>query len=35
MLHAVVFKMHYTELMARDAEIMRLKAVIEGLALEK
>ena len=27
-----VFKLHYDELLARDEEIRRLKAVVEGLA---
>ena len=29
---AVVFKMHYTELLAKDDEITKLRAVIEGLS---
>lgn len=33
--NAVVFKMHYGELMLKEDEIVRLKAVIEGLASEK
>lgn len=28
----VVFKMHYNELLAKEDEIMRLKAVVEGLS---
>ena len=29
---AVVFKMHYSELLARDQEVAKLKAVIQGLS---
>ena len=32
MLCAVVFKMHYNELLARNDEVEKLKAVIEGLS---
>jgi hypothetical protein len=32
LLHAVVFKMHYNELLARNEEVEKLKAIIEGLS---
>jgi hypothetical protein len=28
----VVFKLHYTELLAKDEEIARLRAVVQGLS---
>ncbi|KAL0039709.1 hypothetical protein WJX77_005806 [Trebouxia sp. C0004] len=33
--NAVVFKMHYSELIAKEEEIARLKAIIQGLAHNK
>lgn len=32
---AVVFKMHYSELLSKEDEIARLKAIIEGLSTNK
>jgi len=31
----VVFKMHYSELIAKEEEIARLKAIIQGLSGNK
>jgi hypothetical protein len=31
-LHAAVFKLHYDELLAKDKEISKLRAVIQGLS---
>lgn len=33
--NAVVFKMHYAELLAKEDELARLKAIVEGLSTEK
>ena len=33
--NAAVFKLHYDELLAKDAEIAKLKAVIQGLSSGK
>lgn len=33
--NAVVFKMHYSELIAKEEEIARLKAIIQGLSGNK
>lgn len=32
---AVVFKMHYSELLAKEEEVARLKAIIQGLSENK
>ena len=32
---AVVFKMHYSELLSKEDEIARLKAIIQGLSSNK
>lgn len=32
---AVVFKMHYSELLSKEDEIARLKAIIQGLSTNK
>lgn len=32
---AVVFKMHYNELLAKTEEVQKLKAIIEGLSNQR
>jgi hypothetical protein len=32
LLCAAVFKLHYDELLAKDAEIVKLRAVVQGLS---